>query len=44
MSLEKNLSILTTIPEKALIKLHKHLNIIHSNDVVMELLKRDVEH
>ena len=27
MSLEKNLSILTTIPEKALIKLHKHLNL-----------------
>ena len=44
MSLEKNLSVLTTIPEKALIKLHKHLNLIHSNDVVMELLKRDVEH
>lgn len=39
MSLSKNLSLLTTVPENTINKFFNNINLIHSNDVLNEILK-----
>lgn len=39
ISLENKLSTLSTIPEKALVKLHSYINRVHSHDIVTQVIE-----
>ena len=44
MELETKISTLTTIPEKSLRHVHRFLNLVHSNDIVTQIIKHNAEH